>query len=181
VSLIITLLGTCLLIATIGTHLTQHFSWHFAVSVNWHEKYRKADGFKLLPVHYYKENLIQDFRGRFLCILKIACCNYVPSPLFLVYGASPVLRLLLKVLVRAYQDCGLGSEGRSEASLTTVVLLSASEHRHEMSAATSTVYNYVKGHYPTSKEDRGAREHQVDTTGVQYHSEWRSRPVRSEK
>jgi hypothetical protein len=42
-----------------------------------------------------------------------------------------------------------------------VVSLFASEHRHKMSARKSTIYKYVKGHYPISKEYRGAREHQV--------------------
>jgi hypothetical protein len=38
----------------------------------------------------------------------------------------------------------------------------ASEHRHEMSTTTSTVYKYVNEHYPISKENCAAREHQVE-------------------
>jgi hypothetical protein len=43
---------------------------------------------------------------------------------------------------------------------TLVVLLSASEHRHKMSARTYTVYKYVKELYPISKE------HQVENSGL---------------
>jgi hypothetical protein len=42
---------------------------------------------------------------------------------------------------------------------TVAVLLFASKHRHKMSTRTSTVYKYVKEHYPMSKEHPGAREH----------------------
>jgi hypothetical protein len=45
---------------------------------------------------------------------------------------------------------------------TTVVLLSSSEPRHEMSTRTSKVHKYVIEHYPMSKEHCGARKHQVE-------------------
>jgi hypothetical protein len=40
--------------------------------------------------------------------------------------------------------------------------LPASNHRYKMSTRTSTVYKYVREHYPISNEHRGAREHQVE-------------------
>jgi hypothetical protein len=39
----------------------------------------------------------------------------------------------------------------------TAVLLFASDQGHKMSTRTSTVYKYVKEHYPASKEHHGAR------------------------
>jgi hypothetical protein len=46
-----------------------------------------------------------------------------------------------------------------------VVILFTNEHRYKMSSRTSTVYKYVKEHYPVSKEYRGAGEHQVENPG----------------
>jgi hypothetical protein len=40
--------------------------------------------------------------------------------------------------------------------------LPASNHRYKMSTGTSTVYKYVREHYPISNEHRGARGHQVE-------------------
>jgi hypothetical protein len=50
---------------------------------------------------------------------------------------------------------------RLSSSMNTVAVSSfASEHRHKISTRTSTVYKYVKEHYPTSKEHIRAREYQ---------------------
>jgi hypothetical protein len=50
----------------------------------------------------------------------------------------------------------------STSTICLILLVLASEKRHEMSTRTSTVYKYVTEHYPISKEHYGAREHQVD-------------------
>jgi hypothetical protein len=45
---------------------------------------------------------------------------------------------------------------------TTEVLRFASEHWHKMSTRTSTVYKYVKEHFPISYENSGVRELQAE-------------------
>jgi hypothetical protein len=43
-----------------------------------------------------------------------------------------------------------------------VLLLASDQNTYKMSTRTSTVYKYVKEHYPMAKDHRVAREHQVD-------------------
>jgi hypothetical protein len=45
---------------------------------------------------------------------------------------------------------------------TILVLFFASKQKHKMSTRTSTIYKYVKEHYPISKEHCGGRDHQVE-------------------
>jgi hypothetical protein len=80
---------------------------------------------------------------------------------FLV-GLLRLMCLALNVVILWSGCCKTRATNLSSSTNTTVVLLFASEHRHNMSSRTSTVYKYVKEHYPVSKQQYGVREHQFE-------------------
>jgi hypothetical protein len=61
---------------------------------------------------------------------------------------------------------GLGVLDLFSSMSTIVVLFSTSEHRHITSTRASTVYKYVKEHYPISKEHHGAHKQQAENPAL---------------
>jgi hypothetical protein len=116
----------------------------------------------------------KDLAPMMLVLWVVTPCGrtYIPT-FFMLTGivqqdtgrsAETKYRLITATTLPLHQ----GFSSSFPSTSTIVVSIFYSEHRHRMSTRTSIIYIYVKEHCTISKEQRGAREHQVENPYPRY-------------